>query len=62
MSTIKSIIEKAKSDKEFAYLVKNNPEKALAPYKLSPVEINKVVAEVKEILLRDDSFLVPPPG
>jgi hypothetical protein len=62
MSTVQSIIEKAKSDKNFAYLIKNDPEKALAPYKLSTVELKKVVEEVKQILLRDDSFRVPPPG
>jgi hypothetical protein len=49
MSTIKSIIEKAKSDKEFAYLIKNDPKKALSPYRLTTVDFNKVIEEVKKI-------------
>lgn len=49
MTTIQTIVERAKSDKEFAYRIKSDPNKALAPYRLSPLEINKVIEEVKKI-------------
>jgi hypothetical protein len=52
MSKIQTIIQKAKSDKQFATLILKSPSKALASYKLSPVEVNEVVEKIRTLKSR----------
>ena len=47
MSVVQTIIQKAKSDKKFGTLILRDPQRALASYKLSSFDIQKIVKEVK---------------
>jgi len=49
MSKIQTIIQKAKSDKQFATLILNNPSKALVSYKLSPAELKEVTSKIRTL-------------
>jgi len=49
MSTVQTIVQKAKSDKKFAVRIVQDPSTTLASYKLTRLELNEVVTQVKNL-------------
>lgn len=49
MSKVQSIVQKAKSDKNFAVRIVQDPRMALASYKLTTWELDEVVTQVKNL-------------
>ena len=57
-SKVRTVIQRAKSDPQFAALVLRSPTAALASYNLTPAEVSEVVRNVN---ISDTRTAAPPP-